>query len=123
MILFLILLVLEFVIAVQLKQQLCSIISNDLIYFIFFTIFVMFLICSEFGDIFDLEHFKKILSNDVRVVSALPSTHIMTRPVEGRPPLHATPSWIRTRYLKRVRIVQCFLYLSICSWLKLIFKL
>jgi hypothetical protein len=44
----------------------------------------------------------------VRVVSALPSTHIMTRPVEGRPPLHATPSWIRTRYLKRVRIVQCF---------------
>ncbi|KAK2440396.1 O-fucosyltransferase family protein [Trifolium repens] len=57
---------------------------------------------SEFGDIFDLEHFKKILANDVRVVSALPSTHIMTRPVEGRPPLHATPSWIRTRYLKRL---------------------
>ncbi|KAK2386375.1 O-fucosyltransferase family protein [Trifolium repens] len=57
---------------------------------------------SEFGDIFDLERFKKILANDVRVVSALPSTHIMTRPVEGRPPLHATPSWIRTRYLKRL---------------------
>jgi hypothetical protein len=85
--------------------------------------FFIALICSEFGDIFDLEHFKKILANDVRVVSALPSTHIMTRPVEGRPPLHATPSWIRTRYLKRVRIVQFFLYLSICSWLKLIFKL
>ncbi|XP_004513143.1 O-fucosyltransferase 20-like [Cicer arietinum] len=57
---------------------------------------------SEFSDIFDLEHFKKVLANDVRVVSALPSTHIMTKPVEGRPPLHATPSWIRTRYLKRL---------------------
>ncbi|KEH33185.1 GDP-fucose protein O-fucosyltransferase [Medicago truncatula] len=57
---------------------------------------------SEFGDIFDLEHFKRVLANDVRVVSALPSTHIMTRPVEGRPPLHATPSWIRARYLRRL---------------------
>ncbi|KAK7317290.1 hypothetical protein RJT34_01383 [Clitoria ternatea] len=57
---------------------------------------------SEFGDIFDLEHFKSVLVNDVRVVSALPSTHLMTRPVEGSPPLHVTPSWIRSRYLKRL---------------------
>ncbi|XP_058768978.1 O-fucosyltransferase 20-like [Vicia villosa] len=57
---------------------------------------------SEFGDIFDLEHFKKVLANDVRVVSALPSTHLMTRPIEGRPPLHATPTWIRSRYLRRL---------------------
>ncbi|XP_061356889.1 O-fucosyltransferase 20 isoform X2 [Gastrolobium bilobum] len=56
---------------------------------------------SEFADIFDLEHFKNVLANDVRVVSALPSTHLMTRPVEGSPPLHVTPSWIRSRYLKR----------------------
>ncbi|RDY07577.1 hypothetical protein CR513_08293, partial [Mucuna pruriens] len=56
---------------------------------------------SEFADIFDLEHFKSILANDVRVVSALPSTHLMTRPVEGSPPLHVTPSWIRSRYLRR----------------------
>nr|KYP37380.1 DUF246 domain-containing protein At1g04910 family [Cajanus cajan] len=56
---------------------------------------------SEFGDIFDLEHFKRVLANDVRVVSALPSTHLMTRPVEGSPPLHVTPSWIRSRYLRR----------------------
>ncbi|OIW07964.1 hypothetical protein TanjilG_20065 [Lupinus angustifolius] len=30
---------------------------------------------SEFADIFDLEYFKSVLANDVRVVSALPSTH------------------------------------------------
>ena len=57
--------------------------------------------CSEFADIFDLEHFKRVLSNDVRVVNALPSTHLMTKPVEGSPPLHVTPSWIRSRDLRR----------------------
>ncbi|RYR44341.1 hypothetical protein Ahy_A08g040697 isoform A [Arachis hypogaea] len=57
---------------------------------------------SEFADIFDLEHFKRVLANDVHVVSALPSTHLMTKPVEGSPPLHVTPSWIRARYLKRL---------------------
>ncbi|XP_054811292.1 O-fucosyltransferase 20-like [Prosopis cineraria] len=57
---------------------------------------------SEFADIFDLEHFKRVLANDVRVVSALPSTHLTTRPVEGSPPLHVTPSWIRSRYLRRL---------------------
>lgn len=60
--------------------------------------------CSEFSDIFDLEHFKKVLAGDVRIVSSLPSTHIMTRPVEEkRTPLRASPNWIRSRYLKRVR--------------------
>lgn len=60
--------------------------------------------CSEFADIFDLEHFKKVLENDVRIVSSLPSTHVMTRPVEEkRTPLHATPEWIRSRYHRRVR--------------------
>ncbi|ONI20263.1 hypothetical protein PRUPE_2G005200 [Prunus persica] len=59
---------------------------------------------SEFSDIFDLEHFKKVLANDVRIVSSLPSTHIMTRPVEEkRTPLHASPNWIRSRYLKRIK--------------------
>ncbi|XP_028798372.1 O-fucosyltransferase 20-like [Neltuma alba] len=57
---------------------------------------------SEFADIFDLEHFKRVLANDVRVVSALPSTHLTTKPVEGSPPLHVTPSWIRARYHKRL---------------------
>ncbi|CAN0877824.1 O-fucosyltransferase 20 [Linum grandiflorum] len=59
---------------------------------------------SEFSDIFDLEHFKRVLSDDVRIVSSLPSTHIMTRPVEERrTPLHASPQWIRSRYLKRLK--------------------
>lgn len=58
---------------------------------------------SEFSDIFDLEHFKRVLANDVRIVSSLPSTHITTRPVvESRTPLHVSPQWIRARYLKRL---------------------
>ncbi|CAL0326288.1 unnamed protein product [Lupinus luteus] len=57
---------------------------------------------SEFADIFDLEHFKRVLANDVVVVSALPSTHLMAKKVEGSPPLHVTPSWIRSRYLRRL---------------------
>ncbi|KAJ6303258.1 hypothetical protein OIU77_017190 [Salix suchowensis] len=58
---------------------------------------------SEFSDIFDLEHFKRVLANDVRIVSSLPSTHLITRPVvERRTPLHVSPQWIRSRYLKRL---------------------
>ncbi|KAF4397739.1 hypothetical protein G4B88_027608 [Cannabis sativa] len=58
---------------------------------------------SEFSDIFDLDHFKSVLANDVRIVSSLPSTHIMTRPVEEKlTPLHASPNWIRSRYHKRI---------------------
>ncbi|CAI9767928.1 unnamed protein product [Fraxinus pennsylvanica] len=57
---------------------------------------------SEFSDIFYLEHFKNVLANDVRIVSSLPSTHLMTRSVEAkRTPLHASPEWIRSCYLKR----------------------
>ncbi|KAK6928667.1 GDP-fucose protein O-fucosyltransferase [Dillenia turbinata] len=57
---------------------------------------------SEFSDIFDLEHFKRVLADDVRVVSSLPSTHLMSRPVEEkRTPLHASPQWIRQHYLRR----------------------
>ncbi|XP_011087180.1 uncharacterized protein At1g04910 [Sesamum indicum] len=59
---------------------------------------------SEFSDIFDLDHFKNVLANDVRIVSSLPSTHLMTRPVEEkRTPLHVSPEWIRSRYLRRIR--------------------
>lgn len=59
---------------------------------------------SEFSDIFDLDHFKKVLENDVRVISSLPSTHVMTRPVEEkRTPLHASPEWIRSHYSKKLR--------------------
>ncbi|GLU00232.1 hypothetical protein SLE2022_176130 [Rubroshorea leprosula] len=58
---------------------------------------------SEFSDIFDLEHFKRVLANDVHIVSSLPSTHIMTRPVEeSRTPHHASPQWIRSHYRRRI---------------------
>ncbi|CAN8286471.1 unnamed protein product [Cochlearia groenlandica] len=58
---------------------------------------------SEFADIFDLEQFKSVLEDDVHVVSSLPSTHVMTRPVEEkRTPLYASPQWIRAHYLKRI---------------------
>lgn len=59
--------------------------------------------CSEFADIFDLDHFKSVLGDDVRIVSSLPSTHLMTRPVEEkRTPLHASPEWIRSHYHRKV---------------------
>ncbi|GMH04446.1 hypothetical protein Nepgr_006285 [Nepenthes gracilis] len=59
---------------------------------------------SEFSDIFDLEHFKRILANDVRIVSSLPSTYLRKRPVEeSRTPFHASPHWIRQHYLGRLR--------------------
>ncbi|WOK94141.1 hypothetical protein Cni_G02843 [Canna indica] len=58
---------------------------------------------SEFSDVFDLEHFKRVLADDVKIVSSLPSTHIMTRPVqEKQTPLHVSPAWIRSRYMKRL---------------------
>ncbi|XP_052170082.1 O-fucosyltransferase 20-like [Diospyros lotus] len=59
---------------------------------------------SEFSDIFDLDHFKKVLADDVRIVSSLPSTHLMSRPVEEkRVPFNVTPQWIRAHYLRRLR--------------------
>lgn len=58
---------------------------------------------SEFGDIFDTEHFRETLKDDVRVVSAVPSTHIMFRPLEEKDtPLNASPRWLRAHYQKRV---------------------
>ncbi|KAJ9563248.1 hypothetical protein OSB04_008408 [Centaurea solstitialis] len=58
---------------------------------------------SEFSDIFDVDHFKESLADDVRIISSLPSNHLMSRPVEEKhTPLHVSPQWIRARYLKRV---------------------
>ncbi|KAL2454217.1 O-fucosyltransferase family protein [Abeliophyllum distichum] len=39
---------------------------------------------SEFSDIFELDHFKNVLANDVRIVSSLPSTHLMMRQMEEK---------------------------------------
>jgi hypothetical protein len=87
-----------------------------------FAYWILVLFCSEFADIFDFEHFKNVLADDVRVVSSLPSTHLMTKPVEGSPPLHVTPSWIRARYLRRVRVCQLLASLSLSPKLYLLNK-
>lgn len=59
---------------------------------------------SEFSDIFDLDHFKNVLAGDVHVVSSLPSTHLMWRPVEDKKmPANASPEWIRSHYLRKFR--------------------
>ncbi|KAG6400491.1 hypothetical protein SASPL_137328 [Salvia splendens] len=58
---------------------------------------------SEFSDIFDLEHFKKTLQSDVRVVSSLPSTHLVPKQsVENQMPFHVSPLWIRARFLHQL---------------------
>lgn len=64
---------------------------------------------SEFSDIFDLEHFKNVLANDVKIVSLLPASKLMTRPSEdGGMSFNASPQWIRSHYLKRVRSYNIF---------------
>ncbi|KAK4408539.1 O-fucosyltransferase 37 [Sesamum angolense] len=58
---------------------------------------------SEFSDIFDLEHFKKTLQADVRVVSSLPSTHLVSmQSIENQIPFHVSPMWIRARYFHQL---------------------
>ncbi|KAK6148094.1 hypothetical protein DH2020_019006 [Rehmannia glutinosa] len=58
---------------------------------------------SEFSDIFDLEHFKKTLQADVRVVSSLPSTHLVSQQsIENQMPFHVSPMWIRARFLHQL---------------------
>ncbi|CAM6032877.1 unnamed protein product [Sphagnum compactum] len=58
---------------------------------------------SEFGDIFDVEHFKETLKDNVRVVSALPSTLLMYKPTEEKNmPLNASPHWLRTHYGRKM---------------------
>lgn len=50
-----------------------------------------------------MEHFKETLKDDVRVVSALPSTLLMYKPTEEKNmPLNASPHWLRTHYGKKV---------------------
>lgn len=67
-----------------------------------FFCFVWFLL-SEFSDVFDVEHFKKTLRSDVRVVSSLPSTHLMSRQtIENQIPWDVSPVWIRAKFFKQV---------------------
>ncbi|OVA17549.1 GDP-fucose protein O-fucosyltransferase [Macleaya cordata] len=58
---------------------------------------------SEFSEIFDAEHFKRTLQADVRIVSSLPSSHLVSRQIpETRIPLDVSPLWIRTRFSKQL---------------------
>ncbi|KAG6747172.1 hypothetical protein POTOM_049553 [Populus tomentosa] len=54
---------------------------------------------SEFSEIFNVEHFKRVLRADVRIVSSLPSTHLMSRQsIENQIPYDVSPYWIRARF-------------------------
>ncbi|KAJ9568383.1 hypothetical protein OSB04_004349 [Centaurea solstitialis] len=58
---------------------------------------------SEFSEIFDVEHFKKILKADIRVVSSLPSTHLVSWQLsENQIPHNVPPFWIRARFFKKL---------------------
>ncbi|KAK9198209.1 hypothetical protein WN944_013393 [Citrus x changshan-huyou] len=58
---------------------------------------------SEFSDIFNVKHFKRTLQADVRVVSSLPSTHLMSRQsIENQLPYNISPFWIRARFFKQL---------------------
>ncbi|XP_077227914.1 O-fucosyltransferase family protein [Tasmannia lanceolata] len=58
---------------------------------------------SEFSEIFDAEHFKRTLQSDVRIVTSLPSRHLILNPAaESRIPVDVSPLWIRTRFLKQL---------------------
>ena len=58
---------------------------------------------SEFSEIFDVEHFKKTLESDVRVVSAIPATHFSGRhKIESKIPRDVTPKWIHSRFFNQV---------------------
>ncbi|XP_047329291.1 O-fucosyltransferase 37 [Impatiens glandulifera] len=59
---------------------------------------------SEFSDMFDVEHFKKTLQADVRIVSSLPSSHLVSKQtVITQIPYGVPPIWIRARFSKQLK--------------------
>lgn len=77
--------------------------------------------CSEFSDIFDVELFKRILQADVRIVSSLPSTHLMSRQsIEHQIPNDVSPFWIRTKFSRKVLFPSFILFKilksAVLSW-------
>ncbi|CAN1802218.1 O-fucosyltransferase 37 [Linum perenne] len=58
---------------------------------------------SEFSEVFDLEHFKRILRPDVRIVSSLPSTHLRSRQsIQNQIPHDVSPHWLRTKFSRKM---------------------
>uniref|UniRef100_A0A9I9CEC7 O-fucosyltransferase family protein n=1 Tax=Cucumis melo TaxID=3656 RepID=A0A9I9CEC7_CUCME len=68
--------------------------------FVTFSRHGVLLILSKFSDIFDVEHFKKTLRADVRVVSSLPFKHFKSK--ETKIPHDVSPHWIRSRFLTQL---------------------
>ncbi|KAK3040621.1 hypothetical protein RJ639_026942, partial [Escallonia herrerae] len=61
------------------------------------------LFSSDISDIFDIEHFKTTLRADVRVVSSLPCTHLVsTQTIDNQIPFDVSPLWIRARFFKQL---------------------
>jgi hypothetical protein len=51
---------------------------------------VLVLVCSDFKDIFDVEHFKKTLEDDILIVDSLPPAYKKLKPYTRAP-----SSWSR----------------------------
>lgn len=46
---------------------------------------MLYLICSEFKDIFDAKHFKEVLKHDVAIVDSLPHKYAKIKPYVRAP--------------------------------------
>ncbi|XVF08736.1 hypothetical protein REPUB_Repub07fG0028800 [Reevesia pubescens] len=58
---------------------------------------------SEFSDIYDVEHFKKTLRADVRVVSSLPSSYLLGKQtIVTQIPYNVSPLWVRAKFFKQL---------------------
>lgn len=59
---------------------------------------------SEFMDIFDAGHFKKVLAGDVKVVASLPAGHAHKKPSEEKHiPFHSEPQWFLENFHRRLQ--------------------
>jgi len=66
------------------------------------------MLCSDFKDIFDVEHFKETLEDDIMIVDSLPPTYKRFKPYIRAPKSWAKASYYRafTRTLKKAKVVK-----------------
>ncbi|CAN0905932.1 O-fucosyltransferase 37 [Linum grandiflorum] len=73
---------------------------------------------SEFSEVFDIEHFKRILRPDVRIVSSLPSNHLMSRrTIQNQIPHDVSPHWLRTKFSRELKEEGLVVLKGLDSWL------